>query len=120
MGGAWIVHCVMHHMVWNTLADCDVLHLYLVCGRTTALKEAFSALMTADSSDVTAAAGRLVARLSRQRDEGTSPLSQTEQLVLILNQQYPDVRITSFSTADTPRMSYLANSPPDVRWCGVA
>lgn len=58
--------------------------------RTTALKEAFSALMTADSSDVAAAAGRLVARLSRQRDEGSSPLSPTEQLVLTLNRQYPD------------------------------
>lgn len=58
--------------------------------RKTALKEAFSALMMAEPSSVAAAARHLVARLSKQSDAGTQPLSTTEQLALRLNQQYPD------------------------------
>jgi len=57
--------------------------------KKTALKEAFSALMTADSAEVAAAVSRLTARLRQQQHSG-KPLTPTEQLALRLNSQYPD------------------------------
>lgn len=65
--------------------------------RKTALKEAFSALMTADSAEVAAAVSRLTARLRQQQHSG-KPLTPTEQLALRLNSQYPDVTATPSAT----------------------
>ena len=62
-----------------------------VCRRT-ALKEAFTALMMANSAEVAAAVARLTARLRQQRD-AEIPLTPTEELALRLNSQYPDVSI---------------------------
>lgn len=59
--------------------------------RKTALKEAFTALMTADAAAVAAAVQRLTARLQRQKDEGGTPLTAKESLALRLHEQYPEV-----------------------------
>lgn len=58
--------------------------------RKLALKEAFTALMTADAARVAAAIDALTGRL--QAESAQRPLSPKETLVLRLNQQYPQVR----------------------------
>jgi hypothetical protein len=60
-----------------------------------ALKAAFTALMTCDGGKVSGAISSLVQRLT-QESEGGRKLSDKEQLVLRLNQQYPnDVGVLS-------------------------
>ena len=61
--------------------------------RKTALKEAFTALMTADSGAVADAVDRLAARLREESQQ--RQLSPKEALVLRLNEQYPQVRRAS-------------------------
>ena len=66
-------------------------HLRLLSNhRKAALKEAFTALMTADAGKVAAAIDALVARLSKEA--ATRKLIAKEQLVLRLNEQYPKAR----------------------------
>ena len=59
-------------------------------GRKAALKEAFTALMTADAGKVAAAIDALAARLSKEA--AARKLTAKEQLVLRLNEQYPKAR----------------------------
>lgn len=60
-----------------------------------ALKAAFTALMTCDATKVSGAIDALVQRLSQEAAAGRQ-LSSKEQLVLRLNEQYPnDVGVLS-------------------------
>ena len=62
--------------------------------RKAALKEAFTALMTADADKVAAAIEALVARLSKEA--ATRKLTAKEQLILRLNEQYPKARCSPY------------------------
>eukprot|EP00775_Hariotina_reticulata_P009221 gene9221-9386_t len=82
-----------------------------------ALKAAFTALMTCDADKVATAIGTLVQRLNQDAAAGRS-LSSKEQLVLRLNQQYPnDVGVLSafflnLVGLDAGEAIYLAANEP--------
>ena len=59
--------------------------------RKEALKEAFTALMTADAGKVAGAIDALAARLTKEA--ATRKLTAKEQLILRLNEQYPKVKL---------------------------
>jgi hypothetical protein len=65
--------------------------------RRTALKEAFTALMTADAANVADAIETLVGRL--QQESASRKLTAKEQLVLRLNEQYPKASSLRTQTA---------------------
>ncbi len=65
------------------------------CCRKEALKEAFTALMTADAGKVADAIDALATRLSKEA--ATRKLTAKEQLILRLNEQYPKVSCLSAS-----------------------